>query len=109
MATKFVSSARRHFSAKGVQVEIIPLYGSMELAPLVGLADHIVDLVDTGRTLAANGLVVLEDVCRVSSRLVANKASMKMKHAPMKALIDALARAVEERSGEPAAGVETGP
>ena len=94
VATKYVASTRRFFAAAGVQAEIIKLYGSMELAPVVGLADCIVDLVDTGGTLAANGLVEVEEVCAISSRLIANKASMKMKHAPMKAIIDSLAKAV---------------
>ncbi|TDJ20875.1 MAG: ATP phosphoribosyltransferase [Gammaproteobacteria bacterium] len=94
VATKYVASTRRFFAAAGVQAEIIKLYGSMELAPLVGLADCIVDLVDTGSTLAANGLVEVEEVCAISSRLIANKASMKIKHAPMKAIIDSLAEAV---------------
>ena len=94
VATKYVASTRRFFAAAGVQAEIIKLYGSMELAPVVGLADCIVDLVDTGSTLAANGLVEVEEVCAISSRLIANKASMKIKHAPMKAIIDSLDKAV---------------
>ncbi len=94
VATKYVVSTRRFFAAKSVQPEIIKLYGSMELAPLVGLADCIVDLVDTGGTLAANGLVEIEEMCAVSSRLVVNKASMKMKHARVKSFIDSLADAV---------------
>ena len=80
VATKYVKSAERHFAAKGKQVEIIKLYGSMELAPLVGLSDLIVDLVESGNTLKANGLVPLERVADISSRLVVNKASWKMKH-----------------------------
>lgn len=95
VATKFVSTARAHFARQGLQAEIIKLYGSMELAPLVGLADRIVDLVDSGGTLRANGLVAVEDICEVTSRLVVNKASMKMKHEKVKALIEALAGAVE--------------
>jgi len=94
VATKYVASTRRFFAAAGVQAEIIKLYGSMELAPLVGLADCIVDLVDSGNTLAANGLVEVEEVCAISTRLIANKASMKMKHARMKAFIDSLSNAV---------------
>jgi ATP phosphoribosyltransferase len=94
VATKYVASTRRYFADAGVQAEIIKLYGSMELAPVVGLADCIVDLVDTGGTLAANGLVEVDEVCAISSRLIANKASMKMKHARMKAFIDSLAQAV---------------
>ncbi len=94
VATKYVASTRRFFAAAGVQAEIIKLYGSMELAPVVGLADCIVDLVDTGGTLAANGLVEVEEVCAISSRLIANKATMKMKHARVNAFIDRLADAV---------------
>jgi len=89
VATKYPEITRRFFAARGEQVEIIKLYGSMELAPLVGLADLIVDLVATGNTLKANGLVETEIICQVSSRVVVNKASMKMKHA---ALRDLLAR-----------------
>ena len=94
VATKFVNTTRRYYAAKGRQVEIIKLYGSMELAPIVGLADCIVDLVDTGNTLRANGLVPLEHIADISSRLVVNKASMKMKSARMKALIQRLGEAV---------------
>ena len=94
IATKYVNSAARHFAAKGEQVEIIKLYGSMELAPLVGLADRIVDLVDTGNTLRANGLVELEHVADVSSRLIVNKASMKMKAQTIKQLVRRLGEAV---------------
>lgn len=97
IATKYVNTARRHFAAQGRQVDIIKLYGSMELAPLVGLADAIVDLVDTGGTLRANGLVTLEHIADISSRLVVNKASMKMRAAGIKALIDHLRRAVESQ------------
>jgi ATP phosphoribosyltransferase len=94
VATKYVASTRRFFAEKSEQAEIIKLYGSMELAPLVGLADCIVDLVDTGGTLAANGLVEVEEIGPISSRLIVNRASMKMKHARMKAFIDNLADAV---------------
>lgn len=94
VATKYVASTRRFFAEKSEQAEIIKLYGSMELAPLVGLADCIVDLVDTGGTLAANGLVEVEEIGPISSRLIVNRASMKMKHARMKAFIDSLADAV---------------
>jgi ATP phosphoribosyltransferase len=93
VATKYVNITRRHFAAKGIQTDIIKLYGSMELAPLVGLSDRIVDLVSSGNTLKANGLVEVEHIADVSAWLVANKASMKMKHAPLKALIDRLAQA----------------
>jgi ATP phosphoribosyltransferase len=102
-ATKYVDTTRRFFAAAGVQAEIIKLYGSMELAPVVGLADCIVDLVDTGGTLAANGLTEIDEVCAISSRLIANKASMKMKHARMRAFIDALADAVAGNAAEGAA------
>ena len=95
IATKYVNIAKRHFAAKGIQTEIIKLYGSMELAPLVGLSDRIVDLVSTGNTMKANGLVEVEHIADISSRLVANKASMKMKHAKLKSLVDQLEQAVE--------------
>jgi ATP phosphoribosyltransferase len=95
IATKYVHSARRHFAAKGQQVEIIKLYGSMELAPLVGLSDLIVDLVESGNTLKANGLVPLEHIADISSRLIVNKASWKMKHSTLQGLQEALQEAVE--------------
>jgi ATP phosphoribosyltransferase len=94
IATKYVTSARRHFAAQGKQVEIIKLYGSMELAPLVGLSDLIVDLVESGNTLRANGLVPLEHITDISSRLVVNKASWKMKHRDLVALTASLKAAV---------------
>jgi ATP phosphoribosyltransferase len=94
IATKYVESARRHFAAQGRQVEIIKLYGSMELAPLVGLSDLIVDLVESGNTLKANGLVPLEHIADISSRLVVNKASWKMKHRDVLAFTEALKQAV---------------
>lgn len=96
VATKYVKTAQRYFAERGQQAEIIKLYGSMELAPLVGLADCIVDLVDTGNTLKANGLAPLDLILQVSSRLVVNKAAMKMKHQAIKALIQQLAEAVSE-------------
>jgi ATP phosphoribosyltransferase len=96
VATKFVNTTRRYYAEQGRQVEIIKLYGSMELAPIVGLADCIVDLVDTGNTLRANGLVPLEHIADISSRLVVNKASMKMKSARVKTLIQRLGEAVEQ-------------
>jgi ATP phosphoribosyltransferase len=80
IATKYVQSTRRYYADRREQVEIIKLYGSMELAPLVGLSDRIVDVVDTGNTLRANGLVPLEHIADISSRLIVNKAAMKMKH-----------------------------
>lgn len=87
VATKYPEITRRHFAARGEQVEIIKLYGSMELAPLVGLADLIVDLVASGNTLRANGLVETEIICQISSRVVVNKAAMKMKHAAVRELL----------------------
>lgn len=96
VATKFVNITRRYFAEQGRQVEVIKLYGSMELAPLVGMADLIVDLVDTGNTLRANGLVPLEHIADISSRLIVNKAAMKMKHRRIKALIADLERAVAQ-------------
>ena len=94
VATKFVNSTRRFYAERGEQVEIIKLYGSMELAPLVGLADRIVDVVDTGNTLKANGLMPMEHIADISSRLIVNRASMKMKHDRVKVLIDQIAEAV---------------
>ncbi|MGB5671803.1 MAG: ATP phosphoribosyltransferase [Sedimenticolaceae bacterium] len=94
IATKYVSSARTFFAARGQQVETIKLYGSMELAPLVGLSEVIVDLVESGNTLRANGLVPLEHMYDISSRLIVNKASWKMKHTTVQALVDALRLAV---------------
>lgn len=91
VATKYPEITRRHFAAKGEQVEIIKLYGSMELAPLVGLADLIVDLVATGSTLKANGLVEVETIAQISSRIVVNKASMKTKNAAIQSLLTRLA------------------
>jgi ATP phosphoribosyltransferase len=88
VATKYPELTRRWFADKGQQVEIIKLYGSMELAPLVGLADCIVDLVDTGSTLKANGLEEVETIARISARLVVNKAAMKMKHALIRTWLD---------------------
>ena len=93
VATKYVGIARDFFAAKGVHVDLIKLYGSMELAPLTGLADAIVDLVSTGGTLKANHLVEVERILDISSRLVVNQAALKLKQAPMRQLIDAFARA----------------
>ena len=93
VATKFVNITRAHFAAKGVHVDLIRLYGSMELAPLTGLADAIVDLVDTGRTLRENGLAAVEEIMPVSARLVVNQASLKTKRAQLQPLIDAFAAA----------------
>ena len=93
VATKYVETARAHFADKGVHVDLIKLYGSMELAPLVGLADAIVDLVSSGKTLAANGLRAVEEIMPISARLVVNQASLKTKHARLQPLIDAFTRA----------------
>jgi len=93
VATKYVQTAREHFAAKGVHVDLIKLYGSMELAPLVGLADAIVDLVSSGGTLRANDLVEVEEVMQISSRLVVNQAALKLKRAALKPLIDAFEQA----------------
>lgn len=90
IATKYVHTARQYFAQQGRQVELIKLYGSMELAPLVGMADIIVDLVDTGKTLAANGLVELEHIDDISSRMIVNKASMKTKAGVVKPLLQQL-------------------
>lgn len=95
IATKYVNLTRQFFAEKSEQVEIIKLYGSMELAPLAGLADGIVDLVDTGNTLRANGLAPIEHIVDISSRLIVNKASMKTKSSSIKAIIRELAEAVE--------------
>ena len=97
VATKYVKTAREHFAAKGMHVDLIKLYGSMELAPLVGLADAIVDLVSTGNTLKANDLVVVEDIMPISARLVVNPGALKMKRDIVQPLLDLLAR-VAERS-----------
>jgi ATP phosphoribosyltransferase len=93
VATKYIGTAREHFAAKGMHVDLIKLYGSMELAPLVGLADAIVDLVDTGGTLKANRLKAVEDIMPVSSRLVVNPASLKLKREALAPLIEALRKA----------------
>lgn len=100
VATKFVESTRRFYAQKGQQVDIIKLYGSMELAPLVGMADCIVDVVDTGDTLRANGLVPMELIANISSRLIVNKASMKMKHAQIQQFISDIRQAVREQNND---------
>lgn len=97
IATKYVRLTQAHYAAQGRQVETIKLYGSMELAPIAGLADLIVDLVDTGGTLKANGLVEFEKIADISSRLVVNPAALRLKSAPVKALVAALRAAVEGR------------
>ena len=97
VATKYVQAAREHFGRKGVYVDLIKLYGSMELAPLVGLADAIVDLVSTGGTLKANNLVAVEDIVDISSRLIVNQASLKTRAAQLQPLIDAFAHASTDK------------
>ncbi|MEO8155533.1 MAG: ATP phosphoribosyltransferase [Rhizobacter sp.] len=94
VATKYTSCARDHFSDKGVHVDVIKLYGSMELAPLTGLADAIVDLVSTGSTLKANHLVEVEHIMQISARLVVNQAALKLKREPIRQIIDAFASAI---------------
>ncbi|MFL6716271.1 MAG: ATP phosphoribosyltransferase [Burkholderiaceae bacterium] len=93
VATKYTETARQHFAAKGVHVDLIKLYGSMELAPLVGLSDAIVDLVSTGSTLKANHLVEVEHIMDISSRLVVNQAALKLKRERLQPIIDAFERA----------------
>jgi ATP phosphoribosyltransferase len=95
VATKYTSIAREHFANKGVHVDLIKLYGSMELAPLVGLSDAIVDLVSTGNTLRANNLEAVEDITTISSRLVVNQAALKVKRELLQPVIDAFAGAVK--------------
>jgi len=96
VATKYLHTTREHFAAKGVHVDLIKLYGSMELAPLVGLADAIVDLVSSGNTLRANKLVAVEEIMPVSARLVVNQAALKTKRAALQGLIDAFAAAARK-------------
>ena len=95
VATKYTTVARQHFADKGVHVDLIKLYGSMELAPLTGLADAIVDLVSTGKTLVANKLVEVEQIMEISSRLVVNQAALKLKRDTLRPLIDAFAGAIK--------------
>jgi len=98
VATKYIATAREHFAAKGMHVDLIKLYGSMELAPLVGLADAIVDLVSSGSTLRANGLVAVEDIAAISARLVVNRAAHKLKRAALEPVVAAFADAVAARA-----------
>ena len=98
VATKYVQLAREHFEAKGVHVDLIKLYGSMELAPLTGLADAIVDLVSSGKTLRANNLVAVEELMPVSARLVVNQAALKTRRAELQPLIEAFASAAQVRA-----------
>ena len=98
VATKYIDSAREHFARKGVHVDLIKLYGSMELAPLVGLADAIVDLVSTGGTLKANKLVAVEHIYDVSSRLIVNQAAYKLKRDSIKPIIDTFGAAIGKQA-----------
>lgn len=99
IATKYVRTAYEHFAAKGVHVDLIKLYGSMELAPLVGLADAIVDLVSTGSTLKANRLVAVEHILHISSRLVVNQAAMKLKHSQIDPMLQIFQQTVDAQRG----------
>ena len=96
VATKYLLTAREHFASKGVHVDLIKLYGSMELAPLVGLSDAIVDVVSSGNTLKANHLKAVEEIAQISSRLVVNQASLKLKRATIQPMLDAFALAVAQ-------------
>jgi len=98
VATKYLRIAREHFAAKGVHVDLIKLYGSMELAPLVGLADVIVDLVSTGNTLRANNLRAVEEIMPISARLIVNQAALKLKHALLQPVIEAFESAVSSHA-----------
>ena len=98
VATKYLQIAREHFARKGVHVDLIKLYGSMELAPLVGLADAIVDLVSSGGTLKANHLVAVEEIMQISSRLVVNQAALKLKRAQIQPILDIFAETVAKAS-----------
>ncbi|MDP4598994.1 MAG: ATP phosphoribosyltransferase [Pseudomonadales bacterium] len=95
IATKFVRTAKQYYAERGIQVDIIKLYGAMELAPVTGLAHRIVDIVETGNTLKANGLVAMEHICDVSTRLIVNKTAMKIKYGIINALIEQLRQAVD--------------
>ena len=103
IATKYVQITREHFAAKGVHVDLIKLYGSMELAPLLGLADAIVDLVSSGETLRANKLVPVEEILPVSARLIVNQAALKTRRAELQPMIEAFSRAAQGRAGKSAA------
>lgn len=101
VATKYINTAREHFAGKGVHVDLIKLYGSMELAPLAGLAEAIVDLVSSGGTLKANNLVEVEQIMPISSRLIVNQASLKVKRGQLQPVIDTFAAAVTNRTKVP--------
>ncbi|OHV12242.1 ATP phosphoribosyltransferase [Kushneria phosphatilytica] len=103
VATKFVNVARRYYAEQGIQAEVIKLYGAMELAPLMNLADEIVDIVDTGNTLRANGMAPRELIADITTRLVVNKASMTMQHERLMPLIEQLRHAVEVRNPDASA------
>jgi ATP phosphoribosyltransferase len=103
VATKYLKTAREHFAGKGMHVDLIKLYGSMELAPLVGLADAIVDLVSTGNTLKANRLEAVEEIMPISARLVVNQAALKLKRVAIQPLLEAFARAATRESVDAAA------
>ena len=94
VATKFVNIAKAYYASQGIQIDVIKLYGAMELAPIMGLADEIVDIVDTGNTLKANGLITCETIASISSRLIVNKASLKRNHEAINALVDAFAAVI---------------
>ena len=98
VATKYMQTAREHFAAKGMHVDLIKLYGSMELAPLVGLAEAIVDLVSSGATLKANNLRAVEEICPISSRLIVNRAALKLKQPAIRPLLDAFSQAVGQQT-----------
>ena len=98
VATKFVNITRRHFASQGVHADVIKLYGAMELAPIMNLAELIVDIVDTGNTLKANGMEPLEEIAAISSRLIVNKAAMRSRHAIIQRVIDDLAQIVSQQS-----------
>jgi len=100
VATKYMQTAREHFAAKGMHVDLIKLYGSMELAPLVGLADAIVDLVSSGATLKANNLRAVEEICDISSRLIINRAALKLKKATIQPLLDAFGQAINRGANQ---------
>ena len=99
VATKFINVARAHYARKGLHADLIKLYGSMELAPPMGLADEIVDIVDTGKTLAENGMTPRELIAEISSRLIVNKASMRTRHSSVRTIADALAHSVASKAG----------
>jgi ATP phosphoribosyltransferase len=98
VATKYVNVAKQYYASLGRQIDVIKLYGAMELAPIMNLADEIVDIVDTGNTLRANGLEPREFIAEISSRLIVNKASMKMKHNSIQAIIDPIAEVISKQA-----------